>query len=268
MKIAELLAEAEFMEKRRMIEMEAERLHIQEKVVKAQAKFKIYEDLDQMSQKEDKGNSEPRLKYVKTVADKTNDYNKNQEAPVSFLDQPSRKAVDDKGKKSDLRKSKYEGFDARYVKIKSGSRDFGNLGHQLIFADPKQTDANDVSKSSNDENRSARNSGVSADDTTNILCQLLIQQAAPDVEMTLLMGTRATTSISPCHMCKKNHDVDNSKKFLELGVNERSSYLAENKLCFRCFDPISSNHSAKTCSKRIICKECKNYHPTALYGYQ
>ena len=275
MKIAELLAEAEFMEKRRMIEMEAERLHIQEKVVKAQAKFKIYENLDQMSQEarkievqEDKGNSEHQLKHIKTVADKTKYYNKNQQAPASFLDQPNRKAVDDKGKKSDVRKSKYESFDARCMEIKSGSRDFGNLGHQLIFADPKQTDANDVSKSSNDENRSARNSGVSADDTTNILCQLLIQQAAPDVEMTLLMGTRATTSMSPCHMCKKNHDVDNCKKFLELGVNERSSYLAENKLCFRCFDPISSNHSAKTCSKRIICKECKNYHPTALYGYQ
>ena len=41
MKIAELLTEAEFMGKGRMIEMDAERLHIQDKVVKAQAKFKI-----------------------------------------------------------------------------------------------------------------------------------------------------------------------------------------------------------------------------------
>ena len=111
MKIAELLAEAEFMEKRMMIEMKAERLHIQEKVAKAQAKFKIYEDLDQMSQKtgkievqEDKGNSEHQLKRVKAVADETNYYSKNQRAPVSFLDQPNAKAVDDKGKKSDLKK--------------------------------------------------------------------------------------------------------------------------------------------------------------------
>ena len=51
MKIAELLTEAEFMEKGRMIETNAEGLHIQEKVVKAQAKFKIYEGLDQMLQK-------------------------------------------------------------------------------------------------------------------------------------------------------------------------------------------------------------------------
>ena len=135
MKIAELIAEAEFMEKRRMIEMEAERLHIQEKVVKALTKFKIYEDLDQMSQKvgkievqEDKGNREHQLKHVKTVVDETIYYNKNQQAPVSFLDQPYRKAVDDKGKKSDLRKYKYEDF-AICMEIKSGSRDFGNPGH-------------------------------------------------------------------------------------------------------------------------------------------
>ena len=34
---------------------------------------------------EDKGNSDNQLKYVKTFADKTNYYNKNQDAPVSFL---------------------------------------------------------------------------------------------------------------------------------------------------------------------------------------
>ena len=49
-KIAELLAEAELMEKKWMIEMQAERLHMQEKVAKAQAKFKIYEDLDHKRQ--------------------------------------------------------------------------------------------------------------------------------------------------------------------------------------------------------------------------
>ena len=73
---------------------------------------------------------------------------------------------------------------------------------------------------------------------------------------------------SPCHMCKKNHDMDNCKKFFEPSVIERSRYLAKNKLCFGRYDPISSNHSAKTRTKRIICKECKNYHPTALHGYQ
>ena len=122
---------------------------------------------------EDKESSEHQPKHVNIVADKTNYYDKKQEAPVSFLHQPNRKAVDDKGKESNLRKSKYGSFDARCMKIKSGSRYFGNPGNQLIFADPKQTD--DISKSRNNENRSARNSGVNGDDATNVLCQLLKQ---------------------------------------------------------------------------------------------
>ena len=121
------------------------------------------------------------MKHAQTVADKANCYNKYQEAPVSFLHQPNRKAVDDKGKESDSRKSKYEGFDARSMEINSGSRYFGNPSNQLIFADSKQTDSKNVLKSRNNENRSVRNSGVSPDGTTNVLCELL--KAAPDVEI-------------------------------------------------------------------------------------
>ena len=137
---------------------------------------------------QDKETSEHQLKHVKTVAGKPNYYNKNQEIPISFPHHPNRKAVNDQGKDSDLRKSKYDCFDARCMEIKSGSRDFGNVDHQLIFADPKQTDAKDVSKSSNNENRSARNSGVSADDTTNVLCQLRKQKAAPENEIDTFDG--------------------------------------------------------------------------------
>ena len=54
------------------------------------------------------------------------------------------------------------------MEIKSGPRYFGNPGNQIRFADPKQTDAKDVLKSRNNENRSSANSGVSVDDTTNV----------------------------------------------------------------------------------------------------
>ena len=80
---------------------------------------------------EDKGNGEHQLRDAQVVADKTNCYNKNQ---------TNGQAVDDKGKDSDLRKSK-NGFDARCMEIKSGSRYSGNPGNQLIFANPKQNDA-------------------------------------------------------------------------------------------------------------------------------
>ena len=76
------------------------------------------------------------------------------------------------------------------MEIKSGLRDFGNPDNQLIFADPKQTDAKDVSESRNNKNRSARHSGVSADDTTNALCQLLKQKAAPDAEIDTFDGNQ------------------------------------------------------------------------------
>ena len=82
------------------------------------------------------------------------------------------------------------------MEIKSKSRYSGNLGNQLIFADPKQTDTKDVLISRNNENRSATNSGVSADDTTNVLCQLLKQQSAPMLKLMLLMGNHSTISIS------------------------------------------------------------------------
>ena len=49
-----------------------------------------------------------------------------------------------------------------------------------MFADPKSTAAKDVLKS--------KIHGVSADDVTNILCQLLKLQAAPDVEIDAFDG--------------------------------------------------------------------------------
>ena len=79
MRIAEILTEAEFKEKRRMIEIEVERLHIQENMTKAQAKFKIYKDLNQISQtvgkievQKDKDKSEHQLRHDQTVPGKTN----------------------------------------------------------------------------------------------------------------------------------------------------------------------------------------------------
>ena len=133
--------------------------------------FKIYKDLDQMQQKagkikvqEDEGNGEKHLRHTQLLKKKKNCYNNsnNQEAPVSFLQQTNGKAVDDKGKETDFRKSKND-FDAECMEIKPGSSYSGNPGKQPIFTDPKQTDVKNVLKSRNDENKSATNSTVSAD---------------------------------------------------------------------------------------------------------
>ena len=49
------------------------------------------------------------------------------------------------------------------MEIKPGPSYSGNPGKQPIFTDPKQTDVKNVLKSRNDENKSATNSTVSAD---------------------------------------------------------------------------------------------------------
>ena len=136
-KIAKLLEEVESMEKRRIVEIETEKLHIQEQVVKSQAKLKIYENLEQMSQQggkievqEGKGIGQNHLRYAQVVADKkTGFYNKNQEVTVSFLHQRNGEALDDKNNDNDLKKPTNDGFDARCMKIKSKSRYFGNPTH-------------------------------------------------------------------------------------------------------------------------------------------
>ena len=75
----------------------------------------------------DKENGKYHLTYAQTVADKkSNGYNENQKAPVSFLHQRNGKAVDDKEKMSDLRKCTNDSFDARCMEIKLESRYSGN----------------------------------------------------------------------------------------------------------------------------------------------
>ena len=71
--------------------------------------------------------SERMLKRKQTAKARTKKHLKNQE--VSFLHQRNGKAVDDKWKESDLRKYMNDGFDARYMEIKLGSRYSGNPGN-------------------------------------------------------------------------------------------------------------------------------------------
>ena len=49
-------------------------------------------------------------------------------------------------------------------------------------------------------------------------------------------------NLKPLSYVPENYDMNNCKKFLELSVNERSRYLVKNRLCFGCYNPISSNH--------------------------
>lgn len=124
-----------------------------------------------------KGNSGNHPRYVQaTSGKKTKGYNKNQQEPVSF-------PPTNKWEKEWFQKSKNDDFGAKYKELKLGSKYSGNPGNPFIFAYPKQSDAKDVLKLRNEENRSVINADVSADDVTDVHFYLLKKPAALDVEI-------------------------------------------------------------------------------------
>ena len=73
--------------------------------------------------------------------------------------------------------------------------------------------------------------------------------------------------IVKCINCAANHLLDNCPSFLEKTLRERISFLAKNKFCCACFQPMKQGHNVKTCDQRLSCRSCKGNHPTAMHGY-
>ena len=55
--------------------------------------------------------------------------------------------------------------------------------------------------------------------------------------------------------------------FREKTLKERIKLLANKKLCYGCYQPITSNQNAKTCKERLPCRTCKECLPIGMYGY-
>ena len=70
-----------------------------------------------------------------------------------------------------------------------------------------------------------------------------------------------------CPVCEEKHDLDNCKQFNNMSVNERSKLSRRKRLCYGCYLPVSSEHTANTFKKRRVCKIFAMKHPTGLYGY-
>jgi len=70
-----------------------------------------------------------------------------------------------------------------------------------------------------------------------------------------------------CPLCSLKHDLDECVMYLKKPVEERRRFLFKSRLCFCCYEPSSTNHTAKTCPKRRICNICNKEHPTGLHGY-
>ena len=54
---------------------------------------------------------------------------------------------------------------------------------------------------------------------------------------------------------------------MEKTLKERTKLLANKKLCHGYYQPVTSNHNAKNFNQRLICRICKEYHPTRMHGY-
>ncbi len=71
--------------------------------------------------------------------------------------------------------------------------------------------------------------------------------------------------ISPCPLCKGEHDLDVCKDFMKKPLREREEFIRSGRLCFACFDP---NHFSHACKKRKTCQVCSRRHPTSLHDYK
>ena len=71
-----------------------------------------------------------------------------------------------------------------------------------------------------------------------------------------------------CQFCDANHDLDDCQFYNELSVEDRSSFLKKNKLCYGCYREITSTHTAGTCNNRRVCMVCQGKHPSGLHGFK
>ena len=71
-----------------------------------------------------------------------------------------------------------------------------------------------------------------------------------------------------CQFYDGNYDLDGCHFYSELSVEDRSSFLKKNKLCYGCYREIMSTHTARTCNNRKVCKVCQGKHPSGLHSYK
>ena len=70
-----------------------------------------------------------------------------------------------------------------------------------------------------------------------------------------------------CNNCNGNHKLEKSKEFMEKKLKDRIKFLMQHKRCYRCLEPMSDGHNAKTYSSKLMCSSFMGNHPTPLHGY-
>ena len=62
--------------------------------------------------------------------------------------------------------------------------------------------------------------------------------------------------------------MDEYKAYNDIVVKERSKFLTKQKLCYGCYEEITSTHAPRNCSKRRGCKISLRRHLTGLHGFK
>jgi Protein of unknown function (DUF1759) len=65
-----------------------------------------------------------------------------------------------------------------------------------------------------------------------------------------------------CLFCKGEHYLPDCSKFAECSIEERNTFVQQEKRCFGC---LRTGHFTKHCKVRHTCQKCKKRHPTALH---
>lgn len=66
----------------------------------------------------------------------------------------------------------------------------------------------------------------------------------------------------PCVYCEETHSLEICKKYLNLPLKDRYSFLKSKGLCFACLKP---GHLKTNCKQRLTCTHCMKNHPTILH---
>ena len=69
-------------------------------------------------------------------------------------------------------------------------------------------------------------------------------------------------------LCQKDHDLDKCEDFKKKTIEDKSKFLAKNKLCYGCYMPISFDHNARICKQRRVFTIFKKKYPSGLHGYK
>ena len=80
-------------------------------------------------------------------------------------------------------------------------------------------------------------------------------------------SNKVASKLEVCPMCNEDYDTEYCTYYLEQTMEERSTFLFKNKLCYACLKTVTKEHNAKTSSSRRSCKVCTGKHVTNTHGY-